>query len=78
MNIASVFQAVAAATWIAFVAVLGTTLVRGGRGQPARGFTTLMAVLLVAAILLTSVGAGLVCLQADQDGIVSSAFLPSG
>ena len=78
MNIAGVFQAIAAAAWIAFVAVLGTTLVRGGRGQPARGFTTLMAVLLVAAIVLTSVGAGLVFLQADQYGVVISAFQPNG
>ena len=78
MNIASAFQGVAAAAWLAFIAVVGMTLVRGSRGPPARGFNALMVVLLVAAILLTSVGAGLVFLQADQYGIVISAFQPKG
>lgn len=78
MNIASAFQGVAAAAWLAFIAVVGMTLVRGSRGQPAKGFNTLMVVLLVAAILLTSLGAGLVFLQADQYGIVISAFQPKG
>ena len=32
----------------------------------------------MAAILLTSVGAGLVFLQADQYGVVISAFQPNG
>ena len=78
MNIASIFQGIAVITWIAFVAVLGMTLVRGGRGQAVRGFTTLIVVLLVAAMVLTSVGAGLVFLQADQYGVVISAFQPNG
>src|SRR5574340_721132 len=78
MNIASVFQAVAVAAWLALIAVVGMTLVRGSRGQPAKGFTSLMIILLVAAILLTSVGAGLVFLQADQYAVVISAFQPNG
>jgi len=78
MNIASILQGVSVFTWIALIVVVGMALVRGTRGQPARGFTTLMIGLLVAAILLTSVGAGLVFLQADQYAVVISAFQPNG
>jgi regulator of protease activity HflC (stomatin/prohibitin superfamily) len=78
MNIASVFQGIAVIAWLAFITVLGMTLVRSGRGQPARGFTSLMVVLLVAAIVLTSVGAGMVFLEADEYGVVVSAFQPNG
>lgn len=78
MSIAGVFQAIAVVAWLAFIVLLGMILVRGGRGQPVKGFTTLLIILLVAAILLTSVGAGLVFLQADQYAIVVSAFQPNG
>jgi regulator of protease activity HflC (stomatin/prohibitin superfamily) len=78
MNIASVFQGIAAAAWLALIAVAGMTLVRGSRGQPAKGLTSLLIILLVAAILLTSIGAGLVFLQADQYAVVISAFEPNG
>ena len=39
MNIASVFQGVAAFAWIGSFAVVGMTFLRGSRGQPGRGFT---------------------------------------
>jgi regulator of protease activity HflC (stomatin/prohibitin superfamily) len=78
MNIASVMQGISVVAWLAFIAVLGMTLVRSSRNQSAKGLTSLMVVLLVAAILLTSVGAGLVFLQADQYGVVISAFQPKG
>ena len=78
MNIASVFQAIATFAWIGFIAVVALTFVRASRGQPARGMTSLVIALLVAALLLTTVGVGLVFLQADQYGVVISAFQPNG
>lgn len=78
MNIATIFQAIATIAWIGFIAILGLTFTRVSRGQGARGLTTIVIVLLVAAILLTTVGAGLVFLQADQYGVVISAFQPNG
>lgn len=78
MNIAGVFQLVAVIAWLAFITVLATTLIRGSRGQPSRGFSSLLVILLVVAILLSSVGAGLVFLQADQYAIVISPFQPNG
>ena len=78
MNIATVFQGIATIAWVGFIAVLVLTFTRTSRGQATRGFTSLVIVLLVAAIVLTTVGAGLVFLQADQYGVVISAFQPNG
>ena len=78
MSIAGVFQMVAAIAWLAFITVLAMTVIRGSRGQPARGFSSLLVILLVVALLLSSVGAGLVFLQADQYAIVISPFQPNG
>ncbi len=78
MNIATIFQAIATLAWIGFIAVLALTFVRVGRGQAMRGFTSLTIALLVAALVLTTAGAGLVFLQADQYGVVISAFQPNG
>lgn len=78
MNIAGVFQVVAVIAWLAFFAVLGTTLLRSGRGQPAKGFTSLMLALLIAAIALTGVGAGMVFLQANEYAVVITPFQEIG
>ncbi len=78
MNIASAFQGIATIAWVGFIAVLALTFVRASRGQPTKGLTSFIIILLVAAILLTTVGVGLVFLQADQYGVVISAFQPNG
>ncbi len=78
MNIASVFQAIATIAWMGLIALVALTFVRSSRGQPTRGLSSFIIILLVAAILLTTLGAGLVFLQADQYGVVISALQPNG
>lgn len=78
MNISSLLQGLATVAWIGFFGLLVMILVRASRNQPTRGLTTIVVSILVAAILLTAVGAGLVFLQADQYGVVISAFQPNG
>ena len=78
VNIATLFQGIAAIAWIGFFGLLALVFLRSSRGQATRGFTSLVIILLIAAILLTTVGAGLVFLQADQYGVVISAFQPNG
>jgi regulator of protease activity HflC (stomatin/prohibitin superfamily) len=78
VNIATVFQGIATAAWIGFIALLAFIFTRSNRGQPIRGLTSAVIFLLVTALVLTSVGAGLVFLQADQYGVVISAFQPNG
>lgn len=78
MNISSLMQGLASFAWIGLIGVLVTVFIRAGRNQPTKGLTTIVIVLLVAALLLTSVGAGLVFLQANEYGVVISAFQPNG
>ncbi len=78
MNIASVFQGIATIAWIGFLVLLALTITRASRQQPTKGLGTFVIVLLVAALLLTGVGMGMVFLQADQYGVVISAFQPNG
>ena len=78
MNISSLLQGLASFAWIGFVGVLVLIFVRMSRNQPAKGLSTLVIVLLVVALLLTTVGAGLVFLQANEYGVVISAFAPKG
>jgi regulator of protease activity HflC (stomatin/prohibitin superfamily) len=78
VNIATVFQGVATVAWIGFIALLALVFVRSSRGQAVRGLTSGVIVMVVAALLLTTLGAGLVFLQADQYGVVISAFQPNG
>ena len=78
MNISVLLQGIASFAWIGFIGVLVLIFVRASRNQPAKGLTSLVVVLLVAALLLTTVGAGLVFLQANEYGVVISAFAPKG
>jgi regulator of protease activity HflC (stomatin/prohibitin superfamily) len=78
MNISTLLQGLASFAWIGVVGVLVLIFVRASRNQPAKGLTSLVVVLLVAAVLMTTVGAGLVFLQANEYGVVISAFAPKG
>ena len=78
MNISSLLQGIASFAWLGFIGVIVLIFLRVSRKEPTRGLSTLVIVLLVAAILLTAVGAGLVFLQANEYGVVISAFQPNG
>ena len=78
MNISTLMQGVASVAWLGFVGVLVMIFMRANRNQPTKGLNTLVIVMLVLAVVLTSVGAGLVFLQADEYGVVISAFSPNG
>lgn len=78
MNISSLLQGIASFAWLGFVGVIVLIFLRVSRKEPTRGLSTLVVVLLVAAVLLTTVGMGLVFLQANEYGVVISAFQPNG
>jgi regulator of protease activity HflC (stomatin/prohibitin superfamily) len=78
MNIAGVFQGAATIAWIAFIGVLALAITRAARQQPTRGLGSLVIALAVAALIATTIGVGLVFLQADQYGIVITALVPTG
>ncbi len=78
MNIASVIQVFSTFGWLVFGGVLIAIIMRSSRRQPVGGLTSALIVTLILAIVLTTVGAGLIFLQADQYGIVISALQPKG
>ena len=78
MNISSLLQGIASFAWLGFVGVIILIFLRVSRKEPTRGLSSLVIVLLVVAILLTTIGAGLVFLQANEYGVVISAFQPNG
>jgi regulator of protease activity HflC (stomatin/prohibitin superfamily) len=78
MNIGSILQALGTFAGLAFVGLLFLIITRASRQQSSKNLTPITIALLVAAILLTTVGSGLVFLQANEYGVVISAFQPKG
>jgi regulator of protease activity HflC (stomatin/prohibitin superfamily) len=78
MNFASLVQILSGAAWLGVIALFVVISARATRGQPVKGLISTALIVVVVAVLLTSVGAGLVFLQADEYGVVVSAFVPKG
>lgn len=78
MNIAVLLQGLASLAWLAAIGALGFAVFSAARGRRFVGGAALVVGAVVLAILLTSVSAGLVFLQADEYGVVISALQPRG
>jgi regulator of protease activity HflC (stomatin/prohibitin superfamily) len=78
MNIASVLQGLATFSWLLVVGIIVLAVFRASRAKPLKGAVGLVIGTLVFSLVLTTVSAGLVFLQADQYGIVISAIQPTG
>lgn len=78
MNIANLVQTVAALLWLAFIGLLVALGVRASKGQGIKGISTLVIVMLVGAIVLTAVGAGLVFIEPYETGVVISILVEGG
>src|SRR3990172_10223702 len=78
MNVAEVMRAMTTVAWLGALAVIAVIVVRAGRGRPIRSATALVLGLVVLALLLTVVSAGLVFMQPEQRGVVISALAPKG
>src|SRR5512140_3659441 len=70
MNIAQVIQFIAAGAWFVVVALVALVVLRSTRGQPVRGYSTILVVFIVLAIALSTVGAGLVFIEPDEIAVV--------
>ncbi len=78
MNIASLFQAVASFAWLVFLGLVAMVVMRASRRQPTRGLTTGLVIVLVFAILATTLGAGLVFVEPYETGVVVSILSQGG
>jgi len=78
MNIATLIRSLGGFGLLAFFGLLVLLVSRASRRQPVRSLTATSIVVLVIALILSTVGAGLVFLQADEYGVVISAVQPNG
>jgi regulator of protease activity HflC (stomatin/prohibitin superfamily) len=79
MNVAEVLRALATLSWLVALAVIAIAVIRSTRGATGiKGAGSLVVVALAAAIVLTTVSAGLVFIQPEERGVVISAIAPKG
>ena len=78
MNIADVVRALAGFTWLAAIGIGLLMVTRVARNQAVRGLGPLTVGVLVTALVLTALGAGLVFINPEERGIVISALDSKG
>jgi regulator of protease activity HflC (stomatin/prohibitin superfamily) len=78
MNVATVLQAFVSLLWVIVVGLIVLAVIRASRGQKVGGISTIILTVAIAAVLLTSVSAGLVFIQPEERGVVISAVQPKG
>jgi regulator of protease activity HflC (stomatin/prohibitin superfamily) len=78
MNIAGVLKGLASFSWLLVVGIIVLAVYRASRAKPLKGAVWIVLGTVIFSLLLTTVSAGLVFLQADQYGIVISAIQPTG
>lgn len=70
MNIADVIKSLAGLAWLAVVGLGILTIARASRNQNAKGIGSLVVGMIVLAVVLTLVGAGLVFIEPTEAGVV--------
>lgn len=78
MDIASTIKTLAAFVWVVFFIVLGISLTRAGKYGLSRGWALTLLILLLASVVLSSIGAGAVFINPEERGVVLSALSPQG
>ncbi|HKZ55274.1 MAG TPA: prohibitin family protein [Anaerolineales bacterium] len=78
MDVASGLRLLATVAWAAALGVVVLAVVRASQGRSLKSAGALVAGMVLVALLLTSVGAGLVFIQANERGVVVSAVAPQG
>jgi regulator of protease activity HflC (stomatin/prohibitin superfamily) len=78
MNIVDVIRSLAGFAWLGAIGMFVLGIARASRNQSAKGITSIATIVIVVALLLTTAGAGMVFLQANEYGVVISAFQPNG
>jgi regulator of protease activity HflC (stomatin/prohibitin superfamily) len=78
MNIAIALQGLATFSWLLVVGVVVLAVIRTSRGRPLKGAVSIVIMVLIVALILSTVSAGLVFIQPDQRGVVISAIQPKG
>jgi regulator of protease activity HflC (stomatin/prohibitin superfamily) len=78
MNFSALLQGIASFAWVGLIGVVVTMFIRTSRNQSTKGLSTTAAILLAVAIVLTSMGAGLVFVEPDELGVVVTVLNGDG
>ncbi len=70
MNVATLLSALATIAWVAALAVIGLAVTRAARGQRFRAAGGIVIGIIVLALILTTISAGLVFIQPTDRGVV--------
>lgn len=78
MNISSLTSFLVGAVWFAVFLTFGFIVLRASRNQPTRGSGRVLVFMILFAVLLTTLNAGLVFIEPQERGVVISAISPDG
>ncbi len=78
MNVASFIQIFAGVAWLAFFGLIVIVVMRASRSKNLKGAITILLVVLAAALVLSTVSAGIVFIKPEERGVVISAIQSTG
>ena len=78
MNIANLFGGIASISWLAAIAVVVLIVLQAARNRPVNKGGTIVVAVIIVAIVLSTVSAGLVFIEPQERGVVISAISPDG
>jgi len=70
MNIVDVIRSAAGLAWLVAIGLGVLALARAGRNQSAKGIGSTVVIMLVIAVILSTLGAGLVYVESNERGVV--------
>ncbi len=70
MNVATLISAVATLAWVVALVVIGLAIVRAARGQQFKAAGAIVIGMIVLALVLTTISAGLIFIQPTERGVV--------
>jgi len=74
MNITVLITAIAGLAWMVVIGLLALTVIRASRGQTTKASTTGLIVMIVFALVLNTISAGLIFVEPQERGVVISAM----
>lgn len=78
MNIAVLFKGLAVLAWAAAIFAVGFIVVQSGRGRPIKKARNIIIGVIIGALVLSTVSAGIVFIRPQERGVVISAIQPAG
>ncbi len=76
MDIASLVTIVSGAAWLAVIALIVFFVMQASRGKPVARSGFILLIIVLVAVALSTISAGLVFIEPDKRGVVITAFAP--